>query len=80
MVSQKRIECLLRVGSEFLPQVEELKYLRVLFTSDGRLGQEIDISNWEKTTTQTQETLERLHLSAGLGVPLCSLRGAGGGS
>ena len=27
------------------------------------------MSNWEKTTRQTQDTLERLYLSAGLGAP-----------
>ncbi|KAK0154873.1 putative uncharacterized transposon-derived protein F52C9.6 [Merluccius polli] len=32
----------LRVGDEILPQVEEFKYLGVLFTSDGRMEREID--------------------------------------
>ena len=40
--SWKRVECPLRVGNENLPQVEELKYLRVLFTSEGQMEQEID--------------------------------------
>nr|XP_054599772.1 uncharacterized protein LOC129164266 [Nothobranchius furzeri] len=39
---RKRVECLLRVGDEVLPQVEEFKYLRVLFTSEGKLECEID--------------------------------------
>ncbi|KAK3574685.1 hypothetical protein QTP86_012819 [Hemibagrus guttatus] len=30
------------VGGEVLPQVEEFKYLRVLFTSEGRMDREID--------------------------------------
>ncbi|KAK3522059.1 hypothetical protein QTP70_022619, partial [Hemibagrus guttatus] len=34
--------CTLQVGGEFLPQVEEFKYLRVLFTSEGRMDREID--------------------------------------
>ena len=41
------------------------------------------MSNWEKTTRQTQDTLERLHLTAGLETPWrpqCSFRGAHGGS
>ncbi|TWW64333.1 hypothetical protein D4764_03G0013410 [Takifugu flavidus] len=31
---EKKVECLLRVKEEILPQVEEFKYLGVLFTSD----------------------------------------------
>lgn len=42
VLGQKRVDCLLRVGSEFLPHVEEFMSLRVLFTSEGRLKQEID--------------------------------------
>ena len=42
VLSRKRVGCLLRVGSEVLPQVEEFKYLGVLFTSDGRREREID--------------------------------------
>ena len=34
--------CSLQVGGEFLPQVEEFKYLGVLFTSEGRMEREID--------------------------------------
>ena len=36
------MECPLRVGNEILPQVEEFKYLGVLFTSEGRMEREID--------------------------------------
>uniref|UniRef100_A0A8C6MCM8 Reverse transcriptase domain-containing protein n=1 Tax=Nothobranchius furzeri TaxID=105023 RepID=A0A8C6MCM8_NOTFU len=39
---RKWVECLLRVRDEVLPQVEEFKYLRVLFTSEGKLEREID--------------------------------------
>uniref|UniRef100_A0A8C6LRX0 Reverse transcriptase domain-containing protein n=1 Tax=Nothobranchius furzeri TaxID=105023 RepID=A0A8C6LRX0_NOTFU len=39
---QKRVECLLRVRDEVLPQVEEFKYLGVLFMSEGKLEREID--------------------------------------
>ncbi|KAM9712507.1 uncharacterized protein ACNS7B_023039 [Menidia menidia] len=42
MVShRKRVECLLRVGADVLPQVEEFKYLGVLFANGGR-EREID--------------------------------------
>uniref|UniRef100_A0A8C6NQ68 Reverse transcriptase domain-containing protein n=1 Tax=Nothobranchius furzeri TaxID=105023 RepID=A0A8C6NQ68_NOTFU len=39
---RKRVECLLRVRDEVLPQGEEFKYLGVLFTSEGKLEREID--------------------------------------
>uniref|UniRef100_A0A669EEJ8 Reverse transcriptase domain-containing protein n=1 Tax=Oreochromis niloticus TaxID=8128 RepID=A0A669EEJ8_ORENI len=42
VLRRKRVECPLRVGDEFLPQVEEFKYLEVLFASDGRREPEID--------------------------------------
>ncbi|XP_077441792.1 uncharacterized protein LOC144063805 [Vanacampus margaritifer] len=42
VLSQKSVECPLRVGDEILPQVEEFKYLGVLFTSEARLEREID--------------------------------------
>ena len=42
VLNRKRVECTLRVGDEILPQVEEFKYLGVLFTSKGRLEREID--------------------------------------
>uniref|UniRef100_A0A671TUB9 Endonuclease/exonuclease/phosphatase domain-containing protein n=1 Tax=Sparus aurata TaxID=8175 RepID=A0A671TUB9_SPAAU len=38
----KKMACSLRVGGELLPQVEEFKYLGVLFTSEGRMEREID--------------------------------------
>ncbi|KAK0142406.1 hypothetical protein N1851_019850 [Merluccius polli] len=42
VLNRKRVECTLRVGDEILPQVEEFKYLGVLFRSEGRLEREID--------------------------------------
>uniref|UniRef100_A0A8C6L8D1 Reverse transcriptase domain-containing protein n=1 Tax=Nothobranchius furzeri TaxID=105023 RepID=A0A8C6L8D1_NOTFU len=39
---RKREEWLLQVRDEVLPQVEEFKYLGVLFTSEGKLEREID--------------------------------------
>ncbi|KAI3376578.1 hypothetical protein L3Q82_017030, partial [Scortum barcoo] len=38
VLSRKRVDCPLRVGEEFLPQVEEFKYLGVLFTNEGKNG------------------------------------------
>ncbi|KAK3561402.1 hypothetical protein QTP86_000592 [Hemibagrus guttatus] len=37
VLDQKKVACTLQVGGELLPQVEEFKYLRVLFTSEGRM-------------------------------------------
>ncbi|KAI3361665.1 hypothetical protein L3Q82_002028 [Scortum barcoo] len=42
VLSRKRVNCPLRVGEEFLPQVEEFKYLGVLFTSEGKMEREMD--------------------------------------
>ncbi|KAK0145403.1 Actin-binding LIM protein 3 [Merluccius polli] len=42
VLNRKRVECTLRVGDEILPQVEEFKYLGVLFMSEGRMEREID--------------------------------------
>ena len=42
VLNRKRVECTLRVGDEILPQVEEFKYLRVLFTREGRMEREIN--------------------------------------
>ncbi|KAI3355560.1 hypothetical protein L3Q82_018385 [Scortum barcoo] len=39
---RKGVACPLRVGGEVLPQVEEFKYLGVLFTSEGKMEREID--------------------------------------
>ncbi|KAK3559275.1 hypothetical protein QTP86_009939 [Hemibagrus guttatus] len=38
----KKVACTIQVGGEVLPQVEEFKYLGVLFTSEGRMDCEID--------------------------------------
>ncbi|KAI3363802.1 hypothetical protein L3Q82_001410 [Scortum barcoo] len=42
VLDRKRLACPLRVGGEVLPQVEEFKYLGVLFTSEGKMEREID--------------------------------------
>ncbi|XP_061624942.1 netrin-G2 isoform X6 [Phyllopteryx taeniolatus] len=42
VLSRKTVACPLRVRDENLPQVEEFKYLGVLFTSEGRTEWEID--------------------------------------
>ncbi|KAK3536228.1 hypothetical protein QTP86_000137 [Hemibagrus guttatus] len=41
-LDRKKVACTLQVGGEVLPQVEEFKYLGVLFTSEGRMDREID--------------------------------------
>nr|XP_054589619.1 uncharacterized protein LOC129153661 [Nothobranchius furzeri] len=43
VLSQKRGECLLRDRDEVLPQVEEIKYLGVLFTSERKIAKECEI-------------------------------------
>ena len=42
VLNRKNVACSLRVGGELLPQVEEFKYLGVLFTSEGRMERETD--------------------------------------
>ncbi|KAI3353709.1 hypothetical protein L3Q82_004937 [Scortum barcoo] len=42
VLDRKRVACPLQVGGEVLPQVEEFKYLGVLFTSEGKMEHEID--------------------------------------
>ncbi|KAI3377883.1 hypothetical protein L3Q82_008468 [Scortum barcoo] len=42
VLDRKRVACPLRVSGEVLPQVEEFKYLGVLFTSEGKMEREID--------------------------------------
>ncbi len=42
VLSRKKVACSLQVGEVFLPQVEEFKYLGVLFTRDGMMEREID--------------------------------------
>ncbi|KAI3353426.1 hypothetical protein L3Q82_019953 [Scortum barcoo] len=43
VLDRKRVACPLQVGGEVLPQVEEFKYLGVLFTSEGKMEREIEI-------------------------------------
>ncbi|KAK3535605.1 hypothetical protein QTP70_017246, partial [Hemibagrus guttatus] len=42
VLNRKKVACTLQVGGEVLPQVEQFKYLGVLFTSEGRMDREID--------------------------------------
>ncbi|KAK3542727.1 hypothetical protein QTP70_000092 [Hemibagrus guttatus] len=42
VLDRKKVACTLQGGGELLPQVEEFKYLGVLFTSEGRMVCEID--------------------------------------
>lgn len=41
VLHQNKVDCSLWVGSKLLPQVREFKYLRVLFTSDGKMDFEV---------------------------------------
>lgn len=50
--SQKMMDCSLWVGSEVLPRVEKFKYHCVLFTSEQRMGREIDW-HWADTGSLT---------------------------
>ena len=54
VLNRKRVECTLRVGDEILPQVEELKYLGVLFTSEGRMERKID--SWISAASAVMRT------------------------
>ncbi|KAK3530499.1 hypothetical protein QTP86_027775 [Hemibagrus guttatus] len=42
VLDRKKVACTVQVGGEVLPQVEEFKYLGVLFTREGRMDREID--------------------------------------
>ncbi|KAK3528727.1 hypothetical protein QTP70_010164 [Hemibagrus guttatus] len=42
VLDRKKVACTLQVGGEFLPEMEEFKYLGVLFTSKGRMDRESD--------------------------------------
>ncbi|KAK3539491.1 hypothetical protein QTP70_009045 [Hemibagrus guttatus] len=41
-LDRKKVACTLQVGGEFLSQVEEFKYLGVMFMSEGMMDLEID--------------------------------------
>ena len=42
VLKRRKVDCLLQVGEEILLQVEEFKYLGVLFMSEGKIEREID--------------------------------------
>ena len=42
VLSWKRVDCPLSVGGELLPQVEDFKYLGVLFTNERKMEREFD--------------------------------------
>ena len=42
VLNQRKVDCLLQVGGEILPQVEEFRYFGVLFASEGKMEGEID--------------------------------------
>ena len=55
VLNRKRVECTLHFGDEILPQVEEFRYLGVLFTSEGRMEREID--RWIGAASAVMRTL-----------------------
>ncbi|TWW68240.1 hypothetical protein D4764_19G0000380 [Takifugu flavidus] len=61
VLNWKKVECLLQVKEEILPQVKEFKYLGVLFTSEGRMEQEID-----RRIGAASAVMRTLHRVAGL--------------
>ncbi|KAI3353184.1 hypothetical protein L3Q82_019738 [Scortum barcoo] len=60
VLDRKRVACPLQVGGEVLPQVEEFKYLGVLFTSEGKMEREMRL---------TGGLVQRPRCSYAVGVP-----------
>ncbi|KAK3527334.1 hypothetical protein QTP86_021953 [Hemibagrus guttatus] len=57
VLDQKKVACTLEVGGEVSPQVEEFKYLGVLFTSEGRMDCEID--RWISAAAAVMQSMYR---------------------
>ncbi|KAK3540137.1 hypothetical protein QTP70_026880 [Hemibagrus guttatus] len=57
VLDRKKVACTLQVGGEVLPQMEEFKYLGVLFTSEGRMDCEID--RWIGAATAVMRSMYR---------------------
>jgi len=55
-------DCSLQVGTECLPQAKELKYLRVLFTSEGKMEREINRYCSSKTGAAPERLGEKREL------------------
>lgn len=53
VLSQKRMKCPIYIRDELLPQVEEFRYVRVLFTSEQRGEQAIN--RWTVEVVQTSD-------------------------
>ncbi|KAI3370584.1 hypothetical protein L3Q82_007152 [Scortum barcoo] len=70
----KRVVCPLRVSGEVLPQVEEFKYLGVLFTSEGKMEREIDrrIGAADRTVVVKKELSRKAKLSIYREAAICS--------
>ncbi|TWW65231.1 hypothetical protein D4764_21G0001310 [Takifugu flavidus] len=58
VLAWKKVECLLRVGEEVLPQVEEFRYLGILFTSEGRMERG-EIDRWIGAASAVMRALNR---------------------
>ncbi|KAI3376803.1 hypothetical protein L3Q82_000089 [Scortum barcoo] len=79
VLDRKRVACPLRVGGEVLPQVEEFKYLGVLFTSEGKMEREIDRRIGAASAVMRKR--KRSHVSVeGAAVLLCFVSGRPEGS
>ncbi|KAI3359832.1 hypothetical protein L3Q82_013828, partial [Scortum barcoo] len=79
VLDRKRVACPLRVGGEVLPQVEEFKYLGVLFTSEGKMEREIDrrigaASTVMRSVYRTVVVKKELSRKAKLSIYLVNLR------
>lgn len=57
VLSRKMVECLFRVGKscEILPQVEEFKYLGVLFTTEGKMERKRQSSQFTSSREESDE-------------------------
>lgn len=70
VLDQKKVVCPPWVGGETLPQVEEFKYLGVLFTGGGRI--ECEINRWIASARYGEEGAELQGEALCLLVSLCS--------
>jgi len=56
----KPVDCSLQVGTECLSQAKEFKYLGVLFTSEGKIEEEIDRRIGQEFWVVTERTRSRI--------------------
>jgi len=58
------VECFLRVKDKSLPQVDEFRYLGILFTSDGKMEREMDKWNGASLALMVHSDEERAELES----------------